>query len=43
MEGAVFGNEVTVVFNCDQVLSPTPDCCKRDIRESYCKGDLAKI
>jgi hypothetical protein len=33
IEGAVLENGVTVVFNCYDVESPTPDCCKSVIRE----------
>jgi len=32
--GAVLENSVTVVVNCYDVESLTPDCCKSDIRNA---------
>ena len=41
--GAVLENSVTVVVNCYDVGSPTPDCCKSDISDCYYVEKLIRI
>jgi hypothetical protein len=33
LEGAHLENDVMVVVNCYDVVTPTPNCCKNDISE----------
>jgi hypothetical protein len=36
LEGEDLENDVTVVVNCCDTMSPVPACCKSDTRDSYC-------
>ena len=43
LEGAELSNAVAVVVDCYDVVSSTPDYCKRDISECYCVKKFVRI
>jgi hypothetical protein len=43
LEGAVLGNDVTVVVNGLDTDSTTPHCCKSDKNKCYCVGELLEF
>jgi hypothetical protein len=43
VEGTMFENTVTAIFNCYDVVSPSPGCCKSNISECYLVEEFIRI